>query len=71
MNEAKKIAQHLAAVPQASMRADRRSAKAQWSLNFEKALKAEYEGGVKVIAAGESQAGAQRFVKGTGRHGQS
>lgn len=71
LNEARNIAQQLAAVPQASLRADRRSAKGQWSLSLEKAIKAEYEGGAKVIGSGESQAGAQRFVRGRGRHGEA
>ena len=51
------------------MRADRRSAKSQWSLSLAKAIKAEYDGGVKVVSLGESQAGAREFANGKGRHG--
>src|SRR5258706_490593 len=50
-------------------RANRLSAKAPWSLSLARAIKAEYDGGVKVVASGESQAGAREFVKGKGRHG--
>ncbi len=63
--EALQIAEH----PQGAVRADRRSAKAQWSLSLARAIKAEYDGGVKVVASGESQAGAREFVNGKGRHG--
>ena len=70
LNEARSIARQLAEFPQAAMRADRRSAKAQWSLSLEKAIQAEYDGGARVIESGESQAGAQRFAQGGGRHGE-
>lgn len=69
LNEARNIARQIAAFPQGALRADRRSVKKQWSLSLEKAIKAEYEGGAKVIASGESQAGAEKFTHGKGRHG--
>ncbi len=69
LDEAKVIAKQIAEHPQGAVRADRRSAKAQWSLSLARAIKAEYDGGVKVVASGESQAGAREFVKGKGRHG--
>lgn len=70
LNEARSIARQLAESPQPAMRADRRSAKAQWSLSLEKAIQAEYDGGASVIESGESQAGATRFAQGRGRHGE-
>src|SRR2546427_3501386 len=56
LGEAKAIAKHIADHPQGAVRADRRSAKSQWSLSLAKAIKAEYDGGVKVVSSGESQA---------------
>ena len=64
LNESMRLARQLASFPQGAMRADRRSVKAQQS------LQAEHEGGMKVIESGESQAGAAEFAKGKGRHGQ-
>jgi enoyl-CoA hydratase/carnithine racemase len=70
LEEASALARQIAEHPQAALRADRRSARAQWALSLDKAVRAEYEGGVKVIGSGESQAGAREFVKGRGRHGE-
>ena len=69
LDEAKAIANQIADHPQGAVRADRRSAKSQWSLSLAKAIKAEYDGGVKVVSSGESQAGAREFANGKGRHG--
>ena len=69
LDEAKVIAKQIAQHPQGAVRADRRSAKSQWSLSLAKAIKAEYDGGVKVVSSGESQAGAREFANGKGRHG--
>ena len=66
---ARELAVKLAEFPQAALRADRRSALAQWSLTVDDAIRAEYRGGIDVIASGESQAGARRFSGGAGRHG--
>ena len=63
------IAKDIAAFPQACLRNDKRSALAQWDLDEEAAIKDEMAGGLKVIASGETVAGAQRFASGTGRHG--
>jgi enoyl-CoA hydratase/carnithine racemase len=71
LNEAKALAKQIAGYPQGGVRADRRSVKSQLSLSVAKAIKAEYEGGVKVLASGESQAGAREFAHGKGRHGES
>ena len=64
------LAMELAAFPQACMRQDRLSVLAQWSLTTDEAIANEMRGGLKVIAAGETQRGAQAFAQGSGRHGQ-
>ena len=63
------LARELADFPQRCLRADRRSAIEQWSLDLEVALDRETEGGLEVIRSGETQAGATRFKDGAGRHG--
>ena len=69
LKEALKLAQEVAAFPQDALRADRRSANAQWSVSTEDAVRAEFQGGVEVITSGEAQKGARRFAEGAGRHG--
>ena len=66
---AEALAEEIAAFPQGCLRADRRSARAQWSLGEAAALGREFEGGRAVLASGESAAGATRFVGGAGRGG--
>jgi enoyl-CoA hydratase len=63
------LAKDLAAFPQACLRNDKRSALAQWDLGEEDAIMDEMRGGLKVIASGETVAGATRFASGAGRHG--
>jgi enoyl-CoA hydratase len=70
LEEAVALARNLAELPQGAMRADRRSLLKQWSLSVEDAMRAEFRGGIKVVASGESQSGARRFVEGIGRHGE-
>ena len=67
--EAEALARQIAAFPPACMRADRASAYAQWDMDFEAAMRAETEGGLAVIASGETASGAMRFAAGAGRHG--
>jgi enoyl-CoA hydratase len=67
--EAQKLAGQIAEFPTRALRADRHSVLNQWSLTFDEAAKAEYRGGIEVLASGEAQAGARRFLKGAGRHG--
>jgi len=67
--EAKSLALQIASVPQEALRADRRSALAQWSLTLADAGLAEHRGAADVIASGEAREGARRFVEGSGRHG--
>jgi enoyl-CoA hydratase len=64
-----KLAHTLAAFPQQGLRADRMSVYEQWSLGWEQARRNELKHGLKVLASGDSRAGAQRFASGAGRHG--
>ena len=65
---AEALAAELAAFPQTCMRADRRSAYAQWDMSERSALIAEARGGLAAIEQ-EAIAGARRFAAGAGRHG--
>ena len=66
---AEALAEEIAAFPQACLRADRRSALEQWSLEATTALRGEFSRGRAVLESGESAAGAARFVGGAGRGG--
>jgi len=61
------LAQQIAAFPQATMRADRESAYAQWDLPLPEALQQEWQRGKKRIP--DALDGAARFADGQGRHG--
>jgi enoyl-CoA hydratase len=63
------LAAEIAAFPQRCLRADRATALDQWSLSEADALRLETERGRKVVASGESLAGAEAFTRGEGRHG--
>jgi len=65
---AERLAAEIAAFPQACLRADRRSAYAQWDLPLAQALRQEGRWGAPIVAA-EGNAGAERFASGAGRHG--
>jgi enoyl-CoA hydratase len=65
---AERLAAEIAAFPQSCLRADRRSAYAQWDLPLAEALKEEGRRGAPIVAA-EGKAGAKRFEQGAGRHG--
>jgi enoyl-CoA hydratase len=67
--EAEALARQIASFPQLCMRADRASAFAQWDADFDAAMRVETEGGLAVIASGETVRGAMRFAGGAGRHG--
>jgi len=69
LQAALELARTLAAFPQRCMRADRRSAYAQWDLPLDAALRAETAAGLEVIRSGETAAGARAFTEGHGRHG--
>ncbi|MBL8682570.1 MAG: crotonase/enoyl-CoA hydratase family protein [Myxococcales bacterium] len=64
---AETLAAEIARFPQACMRADRRSAYAQWDLSLDDAMRREFEGGLAVLAEGVE--GAKRFASGAGRGG--
>ncbi len=67
---AEALAHQLAAFPQACLRADRMSAYAAWDAPMERAIQAEFERGLPMVAA-EGVHGARRFSAGAGRHGNS
>jgi enoyl-CoA hydratase len=71
LGAAREIAHQLARLPQRCLRSDRLSAYEQWDLPFAEALENEFRRGTEVIRSGETQAGAQRFTQGEGRHGTS
>jgi len=70
VEEATALAHRLAAFPQGCLRSDRRSAHEQWDLSMPEALANEARLGWATIASGETQAGAERFRSGEGRHGE-
>jgi len=63
------LAHELAALPQAAMRGDRRSAYEQHDLALPDALANEMQHGLRALT--EGVAGAARFAAGAGRHGAS
>lgn len=63
------LAHAIAAFPQTCLRSDRQSLYEQTALDWELALRNEFRRGMAVLASGETQAGAHRFVGGAGRHG--
>ena len=69
LREALSLAEDIARFPQVCMRADRRSAIAQWDLPFEQAMAQEFAGGIAAVMSGETAQGARRFAEGRGRHG--
>src|SRR5438046_2612359 len=69
LTAALRLAEQVAAFPQACLRSDRASALAQWSLDWDAAMRNEVALGRATLATGESQAGAARFASGAGRHG--
>lgn len=66
---ARELALQLAALPQACLRGDRRSALEQWDLDEPAALQNEFAHGLRTLQSGETVAGASRFTQGSGRHG--
>jgi enoyl-CoA hydratase len=63
------LAHELAALPQACLRNDRRSAIEQWGLTENEAMRNELRLGRATLESGESLEGAQSFAAGRGRHG--
>jgi enoyl-CoA hydratase len=64
------LAREIAAFPQRCVRNDRLSCLGQWDLDLEGALEEETRLGLEVIRSGETRAGATRFSRGAGRHGE-
>ena len=63
------LADELAALPQFCLRQDRAASYAQWGLELDDALAAEFALGIQVIESQDARAGAARFAAGEGRHG--
>ncbi|MEX2475319.1 crotonase/enoyl-CoA hydratase family protein [Marinobacter sp.] len=66
---AEELASRIAGFPQQCMKADRASAYRQWDLPLTDALQNEGKRGYPIVYE-EAIAGADRFAKGAGRHGQ-
>ncbi|MFE5555712.1 crotonase/enoyl-CoA hydratase family protein [Streptomyces sp. NPDC056544] len=66
---AEELAREIAGFPQTCLRHDRSSVLEQHGLAEEDALAGELRHGLVPLTAGETQAGAGRFVAGAGRHG--
>jgi enoyl-CoA hydratase len=66
---AEALARELAALPQVCLRSDRLSAYEQWGQDGAAAMANEFRRGAAVLASGEARAGAERFSRGAGRHG--
>ncbi len=67
--EAEALAAEIAAFPQVCMRSDRQAVYTGFDLPFDEAMALEFRLGLRVIASGETQAGALRFTAGEGKHG--
>jgi enoyl-CoA hydratase len=65
---AEAMAQEIARFPQACMRADRLSAYRAWGKSVREGLESEWATSAPIVKA-EGIAGAERFAKGKGRHG--
>jgi enoyl-CoA hydratase len=69
LEAALELARQISAFPQACVRNDRLSAIAQWSLDWDAAVRSEAEFGLASLRTGEGRDGAARFVAGQGRGG--
>jgi enoyl-CoA hydratase len=67
--EAERLAAEIARFPQLCMRSDRMSAYDQWDLPLDRALRSEFDHGLRTLESGESRDGAKRFASGHGRGG--
>jgi enoyl-CoA hydratase len=63
------LAAQISKFPQMCLRNDRRSALAQWSLDWDAAQAFEVELGMQTLRSGQSREGAARFAAGEGRGG--
>jgi enoyl-CoA hydratase len=69
LEAAVELGRSLAALPQTTLRADLRSARASFDRPLPDALLAEHDGGLAAIEAGGMTEGVARFQAGAGRHG--
>jgi enoyl-CoA hydratase len=65
--DATSLAHTIAALPQAALRSDRRSAYEQWSLSLEDALLNEYHHGMATLGSGELWTGLENYGAGAWR----
>lgn len=70
LQAAEALAMQIAGFPQVCMRGDRRSAYEQWGMAEESAIANEFAHGMRALQQGETLAGATRFLRGQGRHGE-
>jgi enoyl-CoA hydratase len=71
LESAMELAHTLAGFPQHGLRADRMSVYEQWSLSLDDARRNELKHGLRVLASGESHAGAQRLLTRTRAKGKA
>jgi enoyl-CoA hydratase len=69
LEAALELAGQICAFPQLCLRNDRRSAIAQWSLDWDAAQANEVRLGLETLRSGQSREGASRFAAGEGRGG--
>src|SRR3954451_18565776 len=69
LDAARTLAHELASFPPVCMRQDRLSSYEQWGETLDDALRNELAHAQITLASGETQAGAERFAAGAGRHG--
>lgn len=67
--EAEKLAKEIANFPQICMRNDRLSTYDQLGMSLKKAMRNEFEYGLKTLESGEYLKGSLDFTKGKGKHG--
>jgi len=66
---AETLAAEIAAFPQSCVRSDRLAVYEGFDEPFDSAMENEFHRGLRVIAGGETEAGATHFSSGQGRHG--
>jgi enoyl-CoA hydratase len=67
--EAENLAALLAEFPQNCLRSDREAVYRGFGTDFDRAMKMEFDMGLKVVQSGETLEGATHFAGGKGRHG--
>lgn len=67
--ESEKLAREIANFPQTCMRHDRLSAYEQFGMTLDKAMRNEFQYGMKTLESGEYLEGSKKFSSGQGKHG--